>query len=152
MPRLGPRSAHAVILGALGLALHLVSPGVVAQACTVDARPSAYADRQRDRLNTQVPTTAAQQADWSPFVFPGRYRVRRAISLTEDRREVARSLVPAALRRPWRWHFGDGRVADGWTVRHAYAHAGSWRILVAAYDPGTRQWYTFDQITIVVQR
>jgi hypothetical protein len=134
----------------LGLAGCLLSVPAVARACSLDSQPSAYADGQRDRLNTQVPTTSAQLAGWAPFVFGRSYPVRRAIVLTEDRREVARSLTAAAMRRPWRWRFGDGQVAYGWTVRHAYAHPGHWRIAVDAYDPGTRQWYNFDQAVITV--
>jgi hypothetical protein len=116
----------------------------------LDLQPSAYADGQRDRVNTQVPTTSAQLAGRDLFVFARGYPVRRAIVLTEDRREVARSLTAAAMRRPWRWRFGDGQVAYGWTVRHAYAHAGHWRISVDAYDPGTRHSYNFDQVVITV--
>jgi hypothetical protein len=101
-------------------------------------------------VNTHVPTTSAQLAGWAPFVFARSYPVRRAIVLTENRREVARSLTVAAMRRPWRWKFGDGQVAYGWTVRHTYAHPGDWRISVDAYDPGTRQWYNFDQVVITV--
>jgi hypothetical protein len=134
----------------LGLAGSLLSVPAVAHACSLDSQPSAYADGQRDRLNTQAPTTSAQLAGWAPFVFPRSYPVRRAIVLRENRREVARSLTAAAMRRPWRWRFGDGQVAYGWTVRHAYAHPGYWRIGVDAYDPGTRQWYNFDQVVITV--
>ena len=119
-------------------------------ACMLDSRPSAYADGQRDRVNTQVPTSSAQLAGWAPFVFARGYPVRRAIVLTEDRREVARTLTAAAMRRPWRWKFGDGQVAYGWTVRHAYVHPGHWRISVDAYDPGNRQWYNFDQVVITI--
>jgi hypothetical protein len=121
-----------------------------ARACALDSRPSAYADGQLDRVNAQAPTTAAQLATWTAFVFARSYPVRRAIVFTEDRREVARTLVPAALRRPWRWRFGDGHTAYGWTVRHAYARPGRWRIQVDAYLPSTRQWYSFDQVTVTV--
>ena len=134
----------------LGLAGCLLSVPAVARACALDSRPSAYADGQRDRVNTQVPTSSAQRAGWAPFMFARSYPVRRAIVLTEDRREVARTLTAAAMRRPWRWAFGDGQVAYGWTVRHDYAHPGHWRISVDAYDPGTRQWYNFDQIVITI--
>ena len=135
----------------LGLAGCLLSVPAVARACSLDSQPSAYANGQRDRVNTQVPATSAQLAGWAPFVFARTYPLRRTIVLTENRREVARSLTAAAMRRPWRWEFGDGRVAYGWTVRHAYAHPGHWRISVDAYDLGTRQWYNFDQVVITVR-
>jgi PKD domain len=141
---------YSVCMALLGLAGCLLRVPAVAHACALDSRPSAYADGQRDRVNTQVPTNSAQLAGWAPFVFAHSYPVRRAIVLTEDRREVARTLTAAAMRRPWRWEFGDGQVAYGWTVRHAYAHPGHWRISVDAYDPGTRQWYNFDQIAITI--
>ena len=134
----------------LGLAGCLLSVPTVVYACALDSRPSAYADGQRDRINTQVPTSSAQLAGWAPFVFARGYPVRRAIIFTENRHEVARSLTAAAMRRPWRWAFGDGQVAYGWTVRHAYVHPGHWRIGVDAYDPGNRQWYNFDQVVITI--
>ena len=123
-----------------------------ARACALDSRPSAFADGQRDRVNTQAPTTAGQLAAWTTFVFAHPYPARHHIVFTEDRREVALSLTAAAMRRPWRWGFGDGHTVDGWTVRHAYVRPGQWRITVDAYNPGTRRWYNFDVVTITVRR
>jgi len=54
-------------------------------------------------------------------------------------------------RRPWRWAFGDGQTAYGWTIRHAYTHPGTWRIAVDAYDPGTNLWWNFDQVQITIR-
>jgi len=132
--------------------------GSIARACTVDQRPSASADGMLARLNPQQPATAAQLAVWAPFVFPRAYTARQTVALTEDRRQIARVLVPAALRRPWRWQFTDGSaragsntVTYGWTVRHAFAHPGQWRVDVDAYDPGTKRWYPFDQVALVVR-
>jgi hypothetical protein len=123
-----------------------------AGACSLDNRPSAYADGQLARANPHIPTSSAQLASWSPFVFARNYQTRHTVTLTESRSEVARSLRAAAMRRPWRWSFGDGHTAYGWTVRHTYTRAGHWRIAVDAYDPGTRQWYNFDQIIITIRR
>jgi hypothetical protein len=136
----------------LTLAGGLLGGTVMASACALDQRPSVFADGQLAHRNTQVPTTATQLAAWAPFVFPHTYQAGHAVTFTEDRREVARSLVAAAMRRPWRWQFGDGQVGYGWTVHHTYARAGSWRITVDAYDPGTARWYTFDQALIAIHR
>ena len=109
------------------------------------------ADGRLAVVNPQGPDGAAA-ATWAYFVFPRPVPMGRTVALTEDRRLVAQSLTDAAMRRPWRWDLGDGRTADGWTVRHVYAQPGPRRITVAAYDPGTRHWYTFDQVVIVVGR
>jgi hypothetical protein len=143
---------HRKTIAVLTLMSGLLGGTAVARACALDQRPSVYADGQLARSNTQVPTTAAQLAAWAPFVFPRTYQAGRAVTFTEDRREVARSLAAAAMRRPWRWQFGDGQLAYGWTVRHTYGRAGSWRITVDAYDPGTARWYTFDQALIAIHR
>ncbi len=140
---------------ALALLASACAGGIVvtpASACSLDNRPSVYANGALARANPQIPTTAAQLASWSPFVFARSYQTRHTITLTENRSEVARSLRATAMRRPWRWTFGDGHSAYGWTVRHAYTRAGHWRIAVDAYDPGTRQWYNFDQVIITVRR
>lgn len=147
---LRPRLCCLVVASALaGCAFGSAVP---ARACSLDYRPSAYANGQLDSLNPQIPTTSAQLSTYAVFVFARSYPVRRAITLSENRREVARSLTAAALRRPWRWEFGDGHTAYGWTVHHAYARAGQWRINVDAYDPGSRKWYNFDQVTITIHR
>jgi hypothetical protein len=54
------------------------------------------------------------------------------------------------MQKPWRWEFGDGATALGWTVKHAYAHPGRLRIQVEAYWPPTKQWIAFDQVTITI--
>lgn len=138
------RLAAGLLLAGAGLAF-----APYAQACMLDQRPSVSADGLLARVNQQPPTTEAQLAVWAPFIFAHNAIAGRTVTFTENRREVARSLTDAAMRRPWHWTFGDGHAADGWTVRHAYAHPGRWRISVDAYDPGTKRWYTFDQVEIV---
>jgi hypothetical protein len=121
-----------------------------ARACALDNVPSLTADGQLDRITTDPPTTSAQLATWSPFILPRTYTAGHAITFAEIRKEVARSLVPDAMRRPWHWEFGDGGTAVGWTVRHAYARGGHWRIVVYAYSPVDQQWHDFDHVTITV--
>lgn len=114
-------------------------------ATSVDPPPTISADGRLAQPNLQPPTTPSALAVWAPFVFTRAYQAGTLISFTEDRTAIARSLVPSALRSPWRWDFGDGTTATGWTVRHAYTRPGTWRVTVEAYFPGTRRWYTFDQ-------
>jgi hypothetical protein len=123
-----------------------------ARACTLDQRPSALADGRLAVANQQTVTNSALLAVWAPFVFPQHFSTRRTVTLWENRAEVARSLTDAAMRTPWRWQFGDGAVSYGWTVHHRWARAAEWRIDVAAYDPGTKRWYSFDQVDVQVAR
>jgi len=72
--------------------------------------------------------------------------------LTEDRREVGRTLTAARMRRPWRWQRGDGATAYSWTVRHAYTSPTWRRIEVDAYDPAIKRWFAFDRVSILTRR
>lgn len=138
-------------MGAVGLLVGgLIIGGAATHACTIDLTPSASADGRLDRVNQQRPTGTSHLASYASFVFPRVYTARHLIAFTEDRRELARSLTTAAMRRPWRWTFGDRQTAYGWTIRHAYAHPGTWRLAVDAYDPGTKQWWNFDQVQITI--
>ena len=137
-------------LVAAGLLLAVCGAGSAA-ACALDQTPSVYANGQLAGKNPSLPTTQAQLKVWTYFIFTRTYPMHHAITFTENRREVAQTLKAVAMRRPWRWHFGDGQIAYGWTVRHTYAHAGRWRIVVDAYLPSAKQWYEFDQVTITVK-
>jgi hypothetical protein len=109
--------AHLALAAVLiGIAAGL---GTVAQACTLDKHPSMSADGTLPRITLQVPTTRTQYATWSYFFFPLPFRAGQSVTLSENRQEVARTLVASALQHPWGWAFGDGSVAMGWTVRHA---------------------------------
>ena len=147
-------------LGVAGfLTCGLIAGGATARACTIDLKPTALADGVLARPNQQQPTSTAQLTVWAPFVFPRSYKAHASVTLTEDRRKLARVLVPAALRRPWRWTFTDGTsraagqtVVCGWTIRHTFTHPGQWRADVDAYDTDTRQWYPLDQLSLRIQR
>ncbi|HVA89471.1 MAG TPA: hypothetical protein VNL71_06485, partial [Chloroflexota bacterium] len=107
----------------------------VGQACMLDQQPSISANGQLATVNPRTPRTWEQMANWAYFIFPRHYSAHQTIVLTENRPEVARALAQEALRQPWRWHFGDGQTAVGWTVRHTYAGPRQWRISVDAYAP-----------------
>lgn len=136
---------------AAALACALAVGAAQASACTLDQRPSASANHQVARINRQTPTTAAQLATWSLFYFASSFQARHAITFAENRHELARTLTASALRQPCGWQFGDGHVAYGWTVRHAYAHTGRWPIKVYVWDPASRRWDLFDQMTITIK-
>ena len=112
--------------------------------------PSLTADGILAKPTTDPPITAAELQTYALFTLPRNYTVGRAIVFTEIRREVARSLLPAAMEHPWRWAFGDGGMATGWTVRHSYERPGRHRIDVEAYWPPVKQWIPFDQVTITI--
>lgn len=143
---------HRIILSAAVVAMLAAGPRIsagIARACAIDSVPSLTADGQLDRL-ADPPTTSAELATFAPFQLPRSYAAGHSIVFTELRKEVAKSLVPDAMTRPWRWQFGDGASANGWTVKHAYTRAGRHRIVVEAYAPSTRQWIAFDQVTITI--
>lgn len=142
--------AHGVAAVALA-SLLLGGNSARASACALDQTPSVFADGQRAQVNPVVAKTQAQLARWTYFIFARPYAADRPVTLTEDRREVARTLMPSALRQPWGWQFGDGRIAVGWTVRHTYTHAGSYRIRVYCWNPEARQWDAFDLVTIRIR-
>jgi PKD domain-containing protein len=136
----------------MGAVLALAAEAAQARACSLDSKPSVSANGVLARLNTQVPITDAAVADWTPFVFARPVSVRHTVTFAESRDDVAKSLTAAAMRRPWLWDFGDRQSAHGWAVRHSYRAQGRYRITVSAYDPGTKRWYQFDQVTITVHR
>jgi hypothetical protein len=137
--------------GVAALALGAVAVGTpMALACSLDNVPSISANGHLARLNLQPPTTQAELAIWAPFVFTQPYRTNARVIFSENRAEVARSLVPGAMLRPWLWDFGDGNHTTGWTVHHAYTRPGTWHITVDAYFPGTKKWYLFDQAEVTI--
>jgi len=142
--RIAAALSTVVLAGVVG------SPSL-ALACGLDGKPSMSMNGALVHLNKDIPTTQAQALRWAPFIAASHYHRGATIAMTENRIELARTLVPAAMTRPWRWQFGDGTTAYGWTVRHTYKHAGSWRVTTDAYDPAARTWDNFDQAVIVVK-
>jgi hypothetical protein len=136
----------------VGLTLGVASTVAPAGACTLDGQPTASANGRLARLNPHTPQTTADLATWAAFIFTQHFHARLPVTLTEDRRALARVLIAEALRRPWRWEFGDGSTGYGWSVRHTYARPGTWRVTVDAYLPNTKKWYHFDQVMLTVER
>jgi PKD domain len=139
---------------ALLLALGITGAANSANACSIDLKPSLSANGVLDAVNRAVPINSTQLKAFAaagPFVFSAPFAPRKTIIFAENRRDIAQSLLPDAMITPWRWHFGDGTIAYGWTVKHAYARKGDLRIQVDAYLPKTKQWYEFDRVTIHVR-
>lgn len=130
----------------------VTASAIPARACALDQRPSLSTNGRLVVLNKQVARTQAELAIWSFFVAPGAYRTGQVVTMTENRKEVATTLMASALLQPWGWTFGDGSFSQGWTVRHAYAHPGHWKIGVYDYNPESRRWDLFDQATITIKR
>jgi chitodextrinase len=145
------KSLH-VLAGALALAatVALTAPQT-AQACTIDGKPTAFADGSRAVLS-HVKLTVATARTWAPFAFRRPYHAHAAIRLTEDRAQLRHVLPSDSMQRAWRWDFGDRTQASGWTVAHRYAHPGSYRITVSAYYPAFHQYFTMDTVRITITR
>jgi chitodextrinase len=128
-----------------------LSVPLTARACTIDGQPTAYADGSRAVLS-HLKLTVATARTWAPFSFRNAYPADASIRLSEDRAQLRRVLPPDTTQRAWRWDFGDGAHAIGWTVAHRYAHAGAYRITVSAYYPTFHQYFSFDTVRIMIAR
>jgi chitodextrinase len=138
------------LAGALTLAAIALTTPQPMQACTIDGKPTAFADGSR-AVVSHVQLTVATARTWAPFSFRSAYHARAAIRFTEDRVQLRGVLQPDdAMQRAWRWEFGDGTHATGWTVTHRYAHPGAYRITVAAYYPTFHQYFTMDTVRITI--
>jgi hypothetical protein len=139
-----------VFIGALVLGLLSCTLAVhIAQACTIDGKPTAFADRHR-AMPSATPATVATIRTYVPFYFPGSFHTARLIHFAEARPELTAVLPLSAMRYRLRWNFGDGTATDGWAVVHRYAHPGVYRVIVAAYYDWLRKYYPFDKVRIDV--
>ncbi len=142
---------------ALPFALLLVPPLLVTlapretQACTIDGKPTAFANGRQAVLSPPPRRwTEAAVRTYVQFSFPSAYRAHAAVHLTESR-TLLRSVLPAqSLRHALEWEFGDGTHVTGWTVTHSYARPGVYRVLVKAYYNWLHRYYSFDMVRIVV--
>jgi PKD domain len=139
-----------VLTGALTLAaaIGLTAPHPT-HACTIDGKPTAFANGTRAVLSN-VRFTPATARTWTLFSFPGRYHAHTLIRFTEDRGQLQYALPADSLKRAWRWDFGDGTHAMGWAVTHRYAHAGIYRITVNAYYAVWHRYFPFDNVRVSI--
>jgi len=139
------------VLCSLGLAAGLVSiVSMTTSACTIDGKPSAFANDIRAVLYQQAPTPATY-AWWARFTFPRAFRVGQPIAFHESDAQVRPLLPLADLTRSWRWEFGDKTAQVGDRVTHRYQQPGRYKVSVEAYFP-TYGWEAFDSMTITIQR
>ncbi len=134
-----------ILVAALGSVV-----GSPAQACSLDGKPSAYADGVPAVVVHTIPTVATY-AWWAHFAFPRAFRAAQRLRLNEDDRAIRTLLPSSALRRPWRWRFGDGNAQIGDRVTHIYRRPGRYKLSVEAYFP-SYGWQAFDTITVTVRR
>jgi len=145
------------VRGAMLAAAVLVGLGAVTQgamvrdaaACTIDGKPSAYANGAGAVRVKTIPTIRTY-AWWASFAFPTPFQVGQTVSFYENDAQVRPILPLADLSRSWRWSFGDGSTVVGDRVTHRYAHAGRYKMRVEAYF-AHNGWLPFDTITVVVR-
>jgi hypothetical protein len=127
-----------------GAALH-------ALACSLDNIPSLSANGVLAHLNT-TPPTKANVHWWEPFVLTQLFTGVRPVRFAENVREVRGTLPAQAFSRAWKWTFGDGASATGFSATHVYRKPGRYRVLVSAYYPDYHAWYGFDGVLLTLQR
>ncbi len=141
--------SHRLVAAALAAVL-LAGAGGYASACTLDGKPSAFANGVRAVTYTKAPTPATY-AWWARFAFPVAFHTGQQITFREDDAQVRKVLPSLAdLHRSWRWRFGEGKPVIGDQASHVYRHAGRFRVSADAYFPGYG-WQAFDTITITVR-
>jgi PKD domain len=136
--------------GMLSIVLVLASSPTAGYACTIDNKPSVYAN---GLLAIVAPApTQATWPTWAHFIFPRAFHSKRTVTLSENVtlvRTALNTLRPVPENRPWRWDFGDGKTAYGARVSHSFPRAKRYRVSVQAYFKGYG-WQAFDTVTINV--
>ncbi len=121
----------------------------VVQACALDNVPSMSMNGKLAARNNKMP---GNLSIYAAFYFKRPIKAGHKVTMAENRRECARSLVASAMRHAARWRFGDGTTAYGWNVHHTYRAKGTYRITVSAYYAKGHEWYRFDEVDVVVRR
>lgn len=138
-----------VLVATAALAALAGSWQATTQACTIDGRPTLTVNGRDVVINKTVPSVGSNLSLWAPFVLNVPLRAGTKQVLAEIKQAVPLRLE--AFRTPWRWNFGDGTAPGrGFSVTHAYAHSGTYKVTVDAYFPSHKFWYTFDAVQIHV--
>jgi hypothetical protein len=122
----------------------------LARACSLDGVASISVNGRLARLNTARPVRG-HLAHWAPFVLPLTVKAGTPVLLTENLKDLHKSLLPAAFGKPWRWDFGDGTTGSGFTVQHVYKKPGTYRVIVSAYYSENKFWFQFDAALIPIR-
>jgi len=141
------------IRGAAWVATVCFGFGAAAQpvgACAIDGVPSLRADGAPVILNRTQPTSASL-AHWAPFVFARTFRPGQSVYLSEDMRELVRTLPPEMVQGRWLWRTGDGGRVEGRTASHRYNHPGTYLITVGVELPAHRGAFIFDSALLTVR-
>ena len=146
---MNPRLARWTVPLMVGAALLLGQ--AMAAACTLDNVASASLNGTLAVRNKAYPKTPAQLKLYAPFIFVHTLSVRRTERFAENRREVAKSLTAAAMRKSAQWRFGDGTHRSGWSVMHSFRVPGTYLISVWARGP-SHKWYEFDAVNVRVRK
>ena len=71
--------------------------------------------------------------------------------LSEDTRELARTLPPQIVQGHWLWRTGDGGRIEGHIVTHRFSRPGTYLITLAVELPAHRGAFIFDSALLRVR-
>ena len=119
------------------------------QACALDNVPSMSMNGKLASHNKKMPHNLRLYA---PFYFKVKPEAMARDRFSENKKEVAKSLTAAAMKRAPQWYFGDGsKAAYGWSVRHVYKRKGRYKLTVRAYYARDHQWFAFDESDVTIR-
>jgi len=137
------------LLPAVVIALGLLATAT-AQACTIDGKPSVSANGIL-ALRNESRASPGNLGHWAVFVFGTSFAVGQKVQFAENTPLLRSALPSQAWGKPWRWTLGDGTTLTGYSVRHVYAHAGSYKLTISAYYSGYGQWLEFDDALVTIR-
>ena len=143
------RAIHGVAVAA-AISFSLGTAAQPGRACAIDGVPSLRADGAPVILNRTQPTSASL-AHWAPFVFARVFHLGQSVRLSEDLRELVRTLPPEMVQGRWLWRTGDGGRVEGRTANHRYNRPGTYLISVGVELPAHRGAFIFDSALLTVR-